>query len=248
MARRRRTAVHVIAVLAALAATAGCRLKDQTAPSLVGPSELGLSLTTTATPDLLTRDGASQSVITVTARDEAGQARANVPLRVDSFCDTSAGRRPTDAGRLSSQVLSTGQDGRATTVYTAPTEAAYLSSYCVNEIVYVDVTPVGQDYSSTFIREVIIRLVADPLTPIASFVFTPTTPRINEDIVFDGRASHAAQGRQIVDYFWQFGTDRTGHGSTIVKRYDTAATYFVSLTVTDDVGRQGRITIPVRVQ
>ena len=48
-------------------------------------------------------------------------------------------------------------------------------------------------------------------------------------------------------YFWQFGTDRTGSGITIDKTYGTAATYNVTLTVTDDLGHKGRLTRPVTV-
>jgi len=54
-------------------AIAGCALDKQGAPSLTGPSELALSLTTTATPDVITQDGTSQSTIQIVARGPNGQ-------------------------------------------------------------------------------------------------------------------------------------------------------------------------------
>ena len=51
----------------------GCSLENGEAPAVTGPSEFGLSVTLTASPDLLPRDGTSQSLVTVTVRDEASR-------------------------------------------------------------------------------------------------------------------------------------------------------------------------------
>ena len=53
--------------LSALAALPACTLGNQSAPSLAGPSELGVSLIVTASPDILNQDGVSTSAITVSA-------------------------------------------------------------------------------------------------------------------------------------------------------------------------------------
>src|SRR5688500_14661808 len=65
----------------ALAACA-CGLDRQTAPSLVGPSGHALSLTLSASPDILPRDGSSQASVTVTAYDADGSPKRDLTLRV----------------------------------------------------------------------------------------------------------------------------------------------------------------------
>ena len=67
-------AFRALALLLTVAVAAGCSVEDQTAPPLSGPSELALSLTVGASPDILAQDGASQSQVIVVARDAAGQA------------------------------------------------------------------------------------------------------------------------------------------------------------------------------
>ena len=47
---------------------------------LGGPSELGLSLSLTAAPDLLSLDGAAHAMIEILARDQHGRAVSNVAL------------------------------------------------------------------------------------------------------------------------------------------------------------------------
>ncbi len=41
---------------------------------LVGPSELGISVQLSASPDIVNADGVSQSVVTATVRDQNGKA------------------------------------------------------------------------------------------------------------------------------------------------------------------------------
>lgn len=83
--------------------------------------------------------------------------------------------------------------------------------------------------------------------PTASFVFSPESPGIGEEIAFNGAASTAVAPRTIVKYDWQFGTDRTGSGMVVFKTYDTPGTYNVTLTVTDDAGNKGTATQGVTV-
>ena len=83
--------------------------------------------------------------------------------------------------------------------------------------------------------------------PTASFTFSPTQPAVSQDIFFNAGGSTPAPGRRIVAWDWDFGSGRTGSGQTITKRYDTAGTYTVSLTVTDDADTQARTTRDVAV-
>jgi len=92
--------------------------------------------------------------------------------------------------------------------------------------------------------------VTDTPRPTANFVFSPTAPRPGQDIFFNAASSTAASGRRIVSYDWDFGSGRTGTGMTVAKRYDTAGTYSVTLTVTDDTFQPtgiGVVTKPVPV-
>jgi PKD repeat protein len=74
--------------------------------------------------------------------------------------------------------------------------------------------------------------------PTASFVFSPTSPGVGEEIGFNASSSAAVAPRTIVRYDWEFGTGRTGSGMVVFKRYDTPGTYNVTLTVTDDAGNK----------
>ena len=83
--------------------------------------------------------------------------------------------------------------------------------------------------------------------PTASFVFSPTAPAAGQMIFFNAAASRAAAGRTIVSYEWDFGSGRTASGVMTSKGYDSAGTYVVTLTVTDDAGQKGTISLTVAV-
>lgn len=90
-------------------------------------------------------------------------------------------------------------------------------------------------------------VVTDSGAPTAAFVFSPTSPVVNQDIFFNASSSTAAPGRTLVAYNWNFGTDRTGTGVTTTKTYGTAGTYNVTLVVTDDIGKKGTVIKAVPV-
>ena len=83
--------------------------------------------------------------------------------------------------------------------------------------------------------------------PTASFVFSPASPGIGEEIGFNASASSAVAPRTIAKYDWEFGTGRTGSGMVVFKRYDTPGTYNVTLTVTDDAGNKSSSSQSVTV-
>jgi PKD repeat protein len=85
--------------------------------------------------------------------------------------------------------------------------------------------------------------------PTASFVFSPTAPKINQTVFFNGTGSTAGAGHQIVKYDWDFGagSKRSGTDGTVSKTYDDPGTYNVVLTVTDEVGQTGQATRTVTV-
>jgi PKD repeat protein len=314
-------------------AAAGCTLTDVSPPPLQGPSELGLSLSLSAIPDVLSLDGASQARVVVEARDANSEPARNMTFRAE----IQAGGQIIDCGALSARTLVTGDDGRASLTYTAPMYPCDSSGQ-----VTIRITPFGTDAITAVPRFVNIRLVqpgvilpggptpaftvdgsadktsVDPFVdvtfdasastaapgtgiasyawnfgdgtttggrvavhrfspgsysvrltvtdtnnqstsiarllsvgagtaPTASFVFSPATPGINQDIVFNASASTAGPGRRIVRYDWNFGSGAGQTGITVTKQYDVAGTYNVVLTVTDDVGQTDTETRTVPV-
>ena len=83
--------------------------------------------------------------------------------------------------------------------------------------------------------------------PTADFVFSPASPVVNQDILFNAGTSTAATGRSIVSYNWNMGSGAPRTGRTFTKSYDVAGSYNVVLTVTDDVGQTGTTTKQVVV-
>src|SRR5258708_17966508 len=109
--------MKLLTSVALAVALAGCTVhKQDPAPSLTGPSGLGTFITVQVSPDVLTQDGASQSIVTIAATDSNGQPLRNLSLRAD----ISVGGTVTDFGRLSAKNVVTDTNGKAPVIYTAP--------------------------------------------------------------------------------------------------------------------------------
>ncbi len=305
-----------------LAATlAACSIEKDMPPSIAGPSEFGVALTMSATPDILMRDGNSMSVVTLTVRNSDGGAIAGQRVML--------GLSPSNGGTLSNYEVVTGPDGRASFELIAPPTSTAV------DVVSIVATPVGQNFDNTVSRTMSVRLVG-PAVPVPAFSYTPsaperlqvvtfdgsattvngavcgdectyvwkfgneqnatgrivtyqfqnaaaytvqltvtspsgvvattsqnvvvsgetmtltmgmspTNPRVNDDVIFDGRSSTATGGATIVDYQWDFGDGDTGTGPTATNRFPDARTYTVRLTVRDSLGRTATRTIAVAV-
>lgn len=232
--------------LAALVALAGCTMKSQDAPAPTGPSGFGTSIIVTASPDTIAQDGTSQSVIAVVARNESNQPVANLALRVDVAV---GGAFASDFGRLSARNIATGSDGRATVVYTAP-QGAFGDS-TPETLVRIFVWPIGTNFDDTNPRSVSIRLVAPatiyaPGSPIASFTFSPTSPKKGQDVSFNAAASSDPDG-SIVQYQWTYGDGDVEYGLTQAHDFPAEGTYDVILTVTDNAGNKASTSRQVTV-
>ncbi len=215
----------LIPVVAAGLLVSGCTVSKTERPPLAGPSELGLSLSVTANPDIIPQN-ASQSQVVILALDGNGQAVKGLPIRLSL--------NPV-VGQLSASDVTTGGDGRAAVAYTAPP----LPPDNRETTVTISATPVSTDYSNAVPRSVIIRLVLPdvvPPLPDASFTFWPGLPAPNSTVTFDGTASSSQTGT-IVVWSWDFGDGTTGKGARVQHVYRTAGDYNVSLSVTDNNGR-----------
>ncbi len=239
--------------LAALVTAAGCTAKQSKPPELTGPSELGLAVKVTATPDVLQIDGVSQSSVVIETRNAQGQMAGNVGFRAEIL----AGGKIVDIGRLSTKTGATGADGRATITYTAPPGASSGNADSGTSIVTISVVPSSSDYSNAMPRTVDIRLV--PLgvilppanTPVARFVFSPTSVAEGRAVQFDASTSVdviecgpqatsvdqcATTKDTLVDYAWDFGDGRRGSGVRTSHAYGSLGSYTVTLTVTNSRG------------
>lgn len=239
------------ACLLALATLAtACTIKETPAPALTGPSEYALSLTIAAVPDLVTRDGVSQSTIVITARDYQGAPIRSQQLRLDMIVNGAV----QDFGTLSTKTLFTNADGRATAIYTSPPAPQTGGSLITDRITFV-VTPVGTNQQGTTYTSADIRLVipttSTPGAPIAYFTFAPSagiTPATN--VAFSASGSYPVTGSRIVNYAWDWGdgtTDNFNAGPTEDHDWAGAGTYSVTLTVTDDLGQRASTTQIIRV-
>jgi hypothetical protein len=142
------------AVLAALAMSCGaaCRLTDNGTRPVTGPSELGLSLTLHASPDVLTRDGTSGAIVAVRARDAYGAPVAALALRADIM----VGGLVQDLGRLSARSVTTDAEGQTALVYTSPEP---LLGDTRQTIITIVITASTGDARGQVPRTVDIRLV-----------------------------------------------------------------------------------------
>ncbi len=84
------------------------------------------------------------------------------------------------------------------------------------------------------------RLVLQPLAPpnqapVASFVASPVTALVGQNVSFNGTPSYDPDG-SVVAWSWTFGNGFSGSGATTSHTYSAAGTYTVTLTVQDDDG------------
>jgi PKD repeat protein len=242
-----RTGFRRTALLLTIAVSAGCVVHDTEIPPLTGPSELAMSVTLAAMPDIIVRNGVDTSRVVVTVRDPNGSPVAGAQFRVD----TVVGQFYEDFGSLAARFITTGSDGKATVVYTAP-PAPPNGAGTVIDIVTIVITTVGANQQSNMTYTAEIRLVPKsiilvPGAPLANFSFTPTAPKARQRVDFSASTSAAEAGHSIVDYAWSWGDGETAKGVLEEHDYVVAGTYYATLTVTDDVGRQASMTKAITV-
>jgi chitodextrinase len=232
-------AVSTAFVAVAVMALASCTVKKTDAPPLAGPSETGLSLATSVTPDILDQDGLSTAVVEVVTRGPDGRPAASVPLRVEIRVDGQA----VDFGRLSSRSPVTGGDGIARVTYTAPPAPVEpVDSFTIVRLV---ITPIGTDYWGSSERFVELRLVPRGVylppngAPVPSFVVSPTPLSTHTPATFNaaGTLDEGVPCGSRCIYAWDFGDGTTGTGVNVIHEFENVGTYVVRLTVTDARGQ-----------
>jgi PKD repeat protein len=247
----RTTTLSAWLTLTLAALGAGCTVSKTSPPPLIGPSELGLSLTLSASRDIMPRDGVSQATISIIARDPQNQPIRNVTLRVDVVSGDGA-TIITTSGTLSASTITTDSGGQASVVFTAPPETIPGIDQLVP--VMIRAMPIGSNFSSSTPRYLSIRLVPPivpviPGAPIVSFTFSPTNPSPGMVVLFDASLSKDLDGT-IATYTWNWG-DGDGATRTVPNEdhdWAVAGTYYVVLTVTDNAGLQSTLAQAITVK
>ena len=130
-------------IVLSMVALGACSLENQSKPDFVGPSTLGLQLDVKASPDVLTRDGVSQSTIEVTATDGA----TGLPIQDLSVQVTGQ----LNLGTIVTPSIKTNASGKASTVYIAPGTGGTTTTT-------ITVSPNGTNFQNTVPRTITIRL------------------------------------------------------------------------------------------
>jgi hypothetical protein len=73
------------------------------------------------------------------------------------------------------------------------------------------------------------------LPPTADFIYSPTFPYVGQTVTFDASSSSDMDGT-IDSYAWDFGDGLMGTDVITTHTYESAGTFTVNLTVTDDLG------------
>jgi PKD repeat protein len=222
MSTLRHVSSTYLATLAALVAlTSACTVHDQKTPELSGPSELGLSLMVTASPQLLPRDGGSTAAISVKAFNSNGQPQKRQRLLYEAT-----------SGTLSLTDVTTDDNGNAPTVtFVAPGINEAVSSATI----FVTPIEANSDARNTNSRTVVIALVG-PEVPVPAFTFQPANPAQFEEVTFDASPTRLGVGGvfcgSACSYQWDFGDGSTATGQTAKHRFGSQGVQVVTLTVT----------------
>jgi PKD repeat protein len=244
------------ATLAGLAlVVSACGVHQATTAAPTGPSAFGTTVSMTATPDRISQDGASQSTIVVTVIDQNGAGKGSQTLSLAMVVNGTV----QDFGTLSTRTVTTGSDGKATAIFTAPPTP--LTSVGSGTTVVIAATLIANDAVTSNPRTVEIRLVPPgvilppPDTPTAVFQFSPASAVQNQSILFDGTASCGGtisantcqSSSQIVSFNWNFGDGTSGSGATVSHGFGNVSIFTVTLTVTNDRGVSASTTklVPV---
>jgi PKD repeat protein len=215
--------VRSAALLVVALGLAGCGIESQEAPALIGPSGFGQSVTLNAVPDRLPRDGTSQSVVTITVRNDAGQPMAGQRVTLGA-----------NGGGLSQGDVVTGSDGRATFTVTAAPPGS------TGNFIEIFATPVGGNFDNAVTRTLTIAVTGpqNSTAPTPQFTVSPQNPGTREPVTFDASATQDEGGPcgGACSYTWNFGEGTIRTGAVVTHTFSTAGTFNVVLTVTDAGG------------
>jgi hypothetical protein len=142
----------IVGALALIFAMNGCGLDSVEVPGLVGPSETGISLQMQATPDIVSADGVSQSIVRINVRDQNGRPAQGKQLLVSFSGDGSIVAGSVLVGPLQAGVaVTTDTNGIA--------QVVYVAGFRVGSTVRVFAMPYDTDFNGRFEQSVTILLI-----------------------------------------------------------------------------------------
>jgi len=97
-------------------------------------------------------------------------------------------------------------------------------------------------FTNTIEQTILIR----NLHPTASFTYSPSDPTVGDEVLFTD-ASSDPEGQPIT-WDWDFGDGSTSSAEDPSHAYETADSYIVTLTVTDDEGLESTYTVTIEVE
>jgi PKD repeat protein len=225
----RELTTRAASALLVVVVAAACTLENQERPALSGPSELGLAISMTASPDQLPRDGSSQSVVTLTARDPQGRPVAGQRLTLSLPVNSPSG------AALSATDVVTNAGGQVVFTVNAP-----IAGSLGNITIYA--VPFGTDANNNSIRTIAIdALPQNSTVPVPSFIFTPNGPEVGQLVTFDASGTQD-EGRPCTDqctFAWDFGTEGTATGRIVTHTFQAGGSIVVTLKVTDSANTVG---------
>jgi hypothetical protein len=229
--------VAALAALVVSSGAAGCTVQETSAPALVGPSGMSLSLGVQADRPILERG--NFTTVRISARNHQNQ-----PMSVAVRAEILAQGALFDYGRLSARDVTTGSDGNATITYFAPAPT-FPATDSGDDVVTILVTPlVGGDGRGLLARQLDIRLVPQgtiipnfPLVP--SFTISNASPQAFTTVIFDASGS-TRNGVPCLDqcgYIWTFGDGSSASGRVVEHMYTTTGQKLVYLRISDAFGQ-----------
>ncbi len=256
----------LVGLLACGLSLQGCDLDKVTVPaSLVGPSELGISLQMIALPDTVVADGIQTSVIQALVRDQNGKPAAGKPIlftiadEVGRTAEIGTLTSATGARVFGATTIDTNANGIAQVVYTTPERRDFTA----NSRIVIGARPVGTDANGAPLTSLRIEIrSAEPrrfpqgggTPPSCTFVWAPNGPLPYKEgtvLRFSSTATISAPD-YIVRYEWYFG-DGTG-GETgaeglidVQHPYPNAGTFTVTHITTSNTGGQAACTTAVTI-
>ncbi|MGD2066798.1 MAG: PKD domain-containing protein, partial [Candidatus Bathyarchaeota archaeon] len=125
------------------------------------------------------------------------------------------------------------------------TSSSVTHSYSDSGVYSITLT-VTDDGGKTNTTTTTITVKEENEAPQASFTFLPTFPEVDETVTFDASNSFDPDGT-IASYEWDFGDGNTATSITVSHVYDDNGNYSVTLTVTDDEGKNNQTQAIVAV-
>jgi len=115
----------------------------------------------------------------------------------------------------------------------------------VSEDLYTDATATVTAISGNLSKTATVTVEQNAL-PVASFTISPSSVKVGETVYLNGSLSTDSDGR-ITNWEWNFGDGQTARGKTASHSYAAAATYSVTLKVSDDAGGSNATTKTITI-